>query len=555
MFIPYLGIVHLFDWDEINFAEISREMIVSGNYARVQVDFLPFWQKPPLFFWLQVVAMHTFGINEFAARFPNALTGIATILILFYIGNKFYNQNFGLLWVLAYLGSFLPHFYFKSGIIDPLFNLFIFLSVYQLANLTSTQESKQRNWAAIWGGVFMGLAILTKGPVALLIVGLCGLIYWLWSRRWGTFKIVELLVYAFLSFVVSSLWYLPETLQNGFWFINEFLEYQLGLATISADTAHEQPFWYHPVVLLVGCFPASIYFLVSFKKSKVDNTEQKNFKNWMKLLFWVTLILFSIVKAKIIHYSSLCYFPLTYLAVDYIYKVWQREFQYSKWLNVLFLAISIIVSLLLIALPFIDSFKESLIPYIKDPFAVASLRAEVYWSGWEILIGLILLVATIYAIFGANRKSVLQGAIWLFFACILVLQASIYVFIPKIERYSQGAAIDFFESVQDEDAYKTTLRYHSYAQLFYGRTSAEDAATRAAFLEDYFGKNSLEKETYGQQRYQWNDWLMHGDIDKPAYFVTRLGRDKFQNEKNLQKLGEKNGFIFYKRSLPPSKAN
>lgn len=50
LFIPFLGQVHLFDWDEINFAESAREMMVSGNYFQVQVNFQPFWEKPPLFF-------------------------------------------------------------------------------------------------------------------------------------------------------------------------------------------------------------------------------------------------------------------------------------------------------------------------------------------------------------------------------------------------------------------------------------------------------------------------------------------------------------------------
>jgi len=49
LFIPFLGRVHLFDWDEINFAEAGREMMVSGNYLQVQIDYKPFWEKPPLF--------------------------------------------------------------------------------------------------------------------------------------------------------------------------------------------------------------------------------------------------------------------------------------------------------------------------------------------------------------------------------------------------------------------------------------------------------------------------------------------------------------------------
>ena len=126
LYIPFLGHVNLFDWDEINFAEAAREMIVTKNYLTVQIDFQPFWEKPPLFIWMQVLSMKAFGINEFAARFPNAVCGVITLLVLFHIGRKLRNNYFGLTWALVYTCSILPFFYFKSGIIDPWFNLFVF---------------------------------------------------------------------------------------------------------------------------------------------------------------------------------------------------------------------------------------------------------------------------------------------------------------------------------------------------------------------------------------------------------------------------------------------
>src|SRR4030066_2459796 len=91
LFIPFLGGVHLFDWDEINFAESAREMIESGDYLTVQINFTQFWEKPPLFIWMQVVSMKLFGINEFAARFPNAICGIITLLTLYSIGKRIYD--------------------------------------------------------------------------------------------------------------------------------------------------------------------------------------------------------------------------------------------------------------------------------------------------------------------------------------------------------------------------------------------------------------------------------------------------------------------------------
>ncbi len=84
-----------------------------------------------MFFWMQSTAMKVFGVNEFAARFPNAVCGIITLIVVFVCGSKIYNKKFGVLWALAFGGSLFPNMYFKSGIIDPWFNLFTFLSLYQ----------------------------------------------------------------------------------------------------------------------------------------------------------------------------------------------------------------------------------------------------------------------------------------------------------------------------------------------------------------------------------------------------------------------------------------
>jgi 4-amino-4-deoxy-L-arabinose transferase-like glycosyltransferase len=128
-FFSFNSRVHLFDWDEINFAESAREMIVTGDYLTVRIDYQPFWEKPPLFIAMQAVSMQLFGINEMAARLPNTLAGIFTLILLFFTGKKFFSARFGLIWCMAYVASFLPFLYFKSGLIDPWFNLFIFSGV------------------------------------------------------------------------------------------------------------------------------------------------------------------------------------------------------------------------------------------------------------------------------------------------------------------------------------------------------------------------------------------------------------------------------------------
>src|ERR1700679_4297125 len=102
LFFPFLGHVHLFDWDEINFAECAREMIVTKDYLRAQIDFIPFWEKPPVFIWMQVLSMKIFGIGDYAARFPNAFMGVVTLVTIFYVGKKVVNERMATWGVLLY---------------------------------------------------------------------------------------------------------------------------------------------------------------------------------------------------------------------------------------------------------------------------------------------------------------------------------------------------------------------------------------------------------------------------------------------------------------------
>ena len=102
LFVPFLGHVHLFDWDEINFAESAREMLLTHNYHIVQIDFRPFYEKPPMFIWLQAISMHYFGVNEYAARLPNAICGVITMLVVFNVGRFVFKSQLGVLWALMF---------------------------------------------------------------------------------------------------------------------------------------------------------------------------------------------------------------------------------------------------------------------------------------------------------------------------------------------------------------------------------------------------------------------------------------------------------------------
>lgn len=169
-----------------------------------------------------------------------------------------------------------------------------------------------------------------------------------------------------------------QILNGHFDLVKEFIKYQIRLLT-TKDAGHGGFFLYHFVVLLIGVFPASVFGISYFvKRMEVIN---RDFNRWMVILFWVVLILFTIVKTKIVHYSSLCYFPLTFLAAQQIYFLSEGKLKIFKWQKVLVIIISTLFLLINIAILFINKIIEYLqnSDLIKDKFAIANLQAEVHW--------------------------------------------------------------------------------------------------------------------------------------------------------------------------------
>lgn len=539
LFLPFLGQVHLFDWDEINFAECAREMIVSKDYLRAQIDFMPFWEKPPLFIWLQVIAMKLFGVGAYAARFPNAFMGVVTLTTLYYIGKRVVNEKMASWWVLLYAATWLPHFYFKSGIIDPTFNFFIFIAFFQVHLL---RLSADKIVHAVLAGIFLGLAVLTKGPVAILVALLAFMAYIVVNRGLNGYKWKHIIMIALFAFVPIATWLCSTLVVYGWaqskWFVSEFITYQIRLFS-TEDADHGGPFIYHFIVLLIGCFPASAFLFQYSRKRITDNERSHDFTRWMWILFWVVLILFSIVKTKIVHYSSLCYFPLTFLAALQLHRLSTETAPLKKWVKGIMLFTGSLLAIVIGCLPLVGIFKDKLIPYIEDPFAVGNLAANVQWSYAECLWGIIYLVCIWVAVY-MMRKNFRKGMVVLCVAQIVILQVTVLHFTPKVEAITQRAAIDYFKSFVGKDVYVQPLGYKSYANLFYAQ---KQPATDTNY-------RSIRKDKAGNtMQYTANeDWLLNGKLDKPAYFICKIQDAKrFRALAQLEEIGGSNGFVFFKR--------
>ena len=544
LFIPFLGNVHLFDWDEINFAESAREMMASGNYFSVQINFTRFTEKPPLFFWMQVLSMKVFGVNEFSARFPNAICGIVTLVVLFRIGKQIFNEQFARIWVMVYLGTFVTFLYFKSGIIDPWFNLFIFLAIYHFYSLTTSVQVNRLKHLVLTG-VFLGLAVLTKGPVAILIALLTYLVVVVLNRFRFFINGKEFVTIFVTTLIVCFAWFGVDLIQNGPSFLIEFLQRQIAIFSTN-DADHGEPFFYHWWVLLLGCFPASIFFMKGIFV-QMERNEQKMFKQWMVVLFWVTLLLFSIVKTKIVHYSSLCWFPLTAIASMYLYEIFTDKVRRMHMVfKMLIGIIGILLSLVLIAIPYALMNKAAWVHLLEDPFARANLQADVQWYWWDGFGGCILLLGVLFYLFSKQNK---LKTILLFLSVTLCCLYTSVMIVPNIEGISQRANIEFFEKRQGEDCYVETVGYRSYAQYFYSKKQAYTSAQKIKIDTVLMGGSSQpDTLTTKQKELNFSQWVLYGNIDKPAYFSIKIQNKQILDTlPDLNKLYEKNGFAFYKR--------
>ena len=537
IFMPFLGRAPLFDWDEINFAESAREMIVTGNYARVQINFQPFWEKPPLFFWLQVLSMKVFGINEYAARFPNALFGVISLLTLFEIGRTLKSIRFGLIWCFCLLISFLPHVYFKSGVIDPVFNYFIFTSIFFLTRAQAAFEKFSILKNSFFAGILTGLAILTKGPVGLLMPILVIMILMLLNRFRLPIRLNGLIIWIGSALLIASIWFLPETIQHGSWFIKEFIDYQIRLFS-TPDAGHAQPVYYHFLVVLTGCFPMSIFALpVLFNRSQMQNGTN-DFGLWMKILFWTVLILFSLVTTKIIHYSSLTYLPLSYLAAVATENLITEKKQWSLVVKILYWLVGIMIGSAMLIVPIVGMFPEFIVPYIKDPFAVANLNAKVHWTFLDFLPGIIWFIAIFLGYSFWVRRKQISGFAILGLGLLLSTTFFLFLFPKKIAGYTQQSPTSFYSGLKGKNVYLETLGFKSYAQYFYFQKPGLSLQEQKNCLD--------EKGNYSIDHLR--SWYLNGEIDKPVFFVVKSQKaPDYLSNPEIKIIEEKNGFSFLKR--------
>lgn len=529
LFLPFLGSVLLFDTDELYTAELAREMIVTGSYLDLQIDFERVSEQAPLFIWMQVLSMKVFGVTEFAARFPNFLCAVFSMMLLFFLGRQLYNHRFGMLWVLSYSAAILPFFFFKSAIEDPWFNYFIFAGISSFIFYLDPEKKNKQLRHLLLSAFLLGLAVLTKGPVALLIY-LLTLLSFLSIRRFRCrISYGHIALHFLVAVLVALSWFIVQLVRGEPGMFGEYIQYQFKLF-IAHNAFRDGFFGYHLVVLLLGVFPASIIALKSITIKAEDSELQRDFKHWMLLLVVVVLVLFSIVNTKLLHYSSLAYFPMTFLAA-WVWDKWMdRRMEIGGWQLLLIFLITLVLAFLAIVFPLLTEHHQRLLdmnPGFLGPFGREALTRNVHWSGFEWLVGVFLLIGVIFALVQILRRD-RSGLLILHIVILLFVFFSISLFAERVEGYTQRDAVKFYKEHAGEEVYMETLGFRSYAHLF------------------YFDKQVPEKKLSKEA-------LLTGELDRDAYFVIQVDKKEhyLANYPELEVLEEKHGYVFtVRRAIP-----
>jgi 4-amino-4-deoxy-L-arabinose transferase-like glycosyltransferase len=299
LFFYRLGAPGLMDPDEGRYAEIAREIFLLHDWLIPHLNLSPYLEKPPLVYWLTALSFKALGANELAARLPSAASALGGLFLAYWLGRSLWGP------ALAFLGATVLATcsgYVVLGRLLTLDMTFSFLLNLAIA-LGYLALSRERRELWPWAYAVLGLAVLAKGPVALLLAGLIWGIWVLIQRRsWRSllqprgWLILAVLVLPWFAYVQ---WRYPDFFR---YFI---LEHHFGRFLTPA--IHPEPFYYYGPVLLGLLLPWSwLLPWVLFSRGEGRDPDRTFLLVWAA----VVLIFFSLSRGKLAPYILPALLPL-----------------------------------------------------------------------------------------------------------------------------------------------------------------------------------------------------------------------------------------------------
>jgi hypothetical protein len=300
---------------EGRYSEIPREMVATGDYLTPRLNGVKYFEKPPLFYWLQASSIKLFGLKEWSLRLWAALFAVLGCLAVYAAGRELFGRRAG--WIAAVILASSPLYYAMGRVItvDMALSFFLTCALFAFLIGVKTPPGRSRRFLLWSFYICVALATLTKGLVGIVLPAL---VIGSWIALVGEGKLLKTIYLPsgiFLFAAIAAPWHVMVSRANPefvrFYFIHEHLRRFLAE---NQTPLHEA--WAYLPVLLIGFFPWFAFLIQSFKNSVDFSWDQRrNHKEELFLCLWPVLIFlfFSASGSQLFTYILPAFPPLALL--------------------------------------------------------------------------------------------------------------------------------------------------------------------------------------------------------------------------------------------------
>lgn len=342
VFFFNIGNYALMDVDETRYVSMARDMFHSKDFLTLYLNGEYFFEKPPLYFWGECLSFAIFGkINEFTARFPVALYGTLSTLIVYFTGKKIVSRRFGFISAVILATTLEFVMLAKFAILDIVVTTCVGFSV-MFGFLTQFVQDKNKKYFWWMFYIFSGLAVMAKG-IPGFVVPFAVMFFVTIANK--TFKQVFRPQYILPGFLLFFLIVVPWHLimfkiHDPLFFREYIIKHHLERFLNSNEINREQPFYFYFITVLWGLIPwvfsaiaVGITKLKSFKKFAVENlSDRHKFLLFNVIAFAVTMLFFSSSSTKLITYILPVYF-FTAFIMGALWESYVFDEKYKKPVN------------------------------------------------------------------------------------------------------------------------------------------------------------------------------------------------------------------------------
>jgi len=319
-----LGERPLWSPDEGRYSEIPREMVASGDYLTPRLNGVKYFEKPPLFYWLQSLSIQILGLSEWSLRLWTAVFALIGCLAVYTGGRKLFGRKSGLFASVVLATSLL---YFAMGRIITLdMSVSILLSCALLAFIVGTSEPVgTRRRLILWAFyIFAALATLTKGLIGIVIPGM---VIGLWIAligEWSLLRKVYLPSGIVIFLLVALPWHILVAQANPE-FLNFYVVHEHFQRFLTKRHGPLRLWWIFIPVLLLGMFPWTVFLIQAIRHNLPSSwSRRRQHKEALFLILWAGLVFvfFSASSSKLIPYILPVFPPLAILVGRYLAEAW-----------------------------------------------------------------------------------------------------------------------------------------------------------------------------------------------------------------------------------------